>query len=141
MGIEELVVKHRLERGEIAAAHRRIALVSRARISLSLLIARPPLQFHQALRACSLPGAFSHSITSSALPGHPPFAERVLRNIGSGLPRQSGLMFAARITLPHFSVSSATSFPNSAGVIGMGSPASSATRVCNFGSANTAFTA
>src|SRR5262249_31808008 len=27
MGIEELVVKHRLERSEIAAAHRRIALV------------------------------------------------------------------------------------------------------------------
>src|SRR5262245_21634253 len=27
MGIEELVVKHRLERGEITAAHRRIALV------------------------------------------------------------------------------------------------------------------
>src|SRR6266446_2551990 len=27
MGIEKLVVKHRLERGEIAAAHRRIALV------------------------------------------------------------------------------------------------------------------
>jgi hypothetical protein len=53
----------------------------------------------------------------------------------------SGLMLAARITLPHFSVSSATSFPNSAGVIGMGSPASSARRVCNFGSANTAFTA
>src|SRR5262249_61375280 len=52
--------------------------------------------------------------------GHPTFAERVLRNIGSGLPRQSGLMLAARITLPHFSVSSATSFPNSAGVIGMG---------------------
>ena len=35
----------------------------------------------------------------------------------------SALMLAARITLPHFSVSSATSFPNSAGVIGMGSPA------------------
>jgi hypothetical protein len=47
---------------------------------LSLLIARPPLQFHQALRACSLPGAFSHSITSSALPGHPPVAERDLWN-------------------------------------------------------------
>src|SRR5262245_18637964 len=30
MGIEELVVKHRLERGEIAAAHRRIALVLEA---------------------------------------------------------------------------------------------------------------
>jgi hypothetical protein len=37
----------------------------------------------------------------------PPFAERVLRNIGSGLPRQSALMLAARITLPHFSVSAA----------------------------------
>src|SRR5262249_34244540 len=58
-----------------------------------------------------------------------------------GLPDHSALMLAARITLPHFSVSSATSFPNSAGVIGMGSPASSARRVCNFGSANTAFTA
>src|SRR5437764_9043312 len=50
-------------------------------------------------------------------------------------------MLAALITLPHFSVSSATSFPNSAGVIRMGSPASSARRACNFGSANTAFTA
>jgi hypothetical protein len=39
--------------------------------------------------------------------------------IGTG-PRQSGLMWAARITLPHFSVS----FPNSAGVIGMSSPLS-----------------
>src|SRR5262249_37301878 len=53
----------------------------------------------------------------------------------------SGLMLAPRITFAHFSVSSATNFPNSAGVIGMGSPASSARRACNFGSANTAFTA
>src|SRR5262249_418593 len=59
----------------------------------------------------------------------------------SGLPCQSALMLAALITLPHFSVSSATSLPNSAGVIGMGSPASSARRACNFGSANTPFTA
>src|SRR5262245_66632205 len=44
---------------------------------------------------------------------HRPFAERALRNIGSGLPCHSGLMLAARITLPHFSVSSAISFPNS----------------------------
>src|SRR5262245_30546246 len=35
------------------------------------------------------------------------FAERALRNIGSRLPRHSGLMLAARITLPHFSGSSA----------------------------------
>ena len=53
----------------------------------------------------------------------------------------SALILAARITLPHFSVSSATSSPNSAGVIGMGSPPSSAKRACNFGSANIAFTA
>src|SRR5436190_21311185 len=34
---------------------------------------------------------------------------------GSGLPRQSALMLAARITLPHFSVSSAMNLPKSAG--------------------------
>src|SRR5262245_64191102 len=66
--------------------------------------------------------------------------ERALRNI-RWRTRYSGLMLAARITFAHFSVSSATNFPNSAGVIGMGSPASSARRACNFGSANTAFTA
>src|SRR5262245_36717204 len=38
-----------------------------------------------------------------------------LRNIGSGLPCQSGLILAVRITLPHFSVSSAMNFPSSAG--------------------------
>src|SRR6266540_7549707 len=32
-----------------------------------------------------------------------------------GLPCQSGLILAARITLPHFSVSSAMNFPNSEG--------------------------
>jgi len=40
----------------------------------------------------------------------------------------SALMPAARITLPHFSVSSAINFENSTGVIGMGSPPSSARR-------------
>src|SRR5262245_12551773 len=39
-----------------------------------------------------------------------------------GLPHQSALMLAARITLPHFSVSSAISFPNSAGDPGSGLP-------------------
>src|SRR5262249_7574140 len=79
--------------------------------------------------------------------GDRPYHHAVPRFRGTGVtgyldgPDHSGLMFAARITLPHFSVSSATSLPNSAGVIGMGSPASSARRACNFGSANTAFTA
>jgi hypothetical protein len=51
-----------------------------------------------------------HRVVSDSHRPLPPFAERVLRNIGSGLPRQSGLMLAARITLPHFSISSAISF-------------------------------
>src|SRR5580693_8143293 len=38
----------------------------------------------------------------------------------------SGLMLAARITLPHFSVSSAMNLPNSADVIGIGEPPRSA---------------
>src|SRR6516225_3389971 len=75
-----------------------------------------------------------------------PTAERFSASGGYGMSARRGwpywaLMLAARITLPHFSVSSATSFPNSAGVIGMSSPPSSARRACNFGSANTAFTA
>jgi hypothetical protein len=82
-----------------------------------------------------IPFSEVHSITSSA-------AIRQTKRYGMcSRADHSALMLAARITLPHFSVSSATSFPNSAGVIGMGSPASSARRVCNFGSANTAFTA
>jgi hypothetical protein len=40
----------------------------------------------------------------------------------------SGLMLAARITLPHFSVSSAMSLPKSAGVIGIGKAPRSARR-------------
>ena len=63
----------------------------------------------------------------------------VLRKLtaGAGACRRlySGLMLAARITLAHFSVSSATSFPNPVGVIGMGSPPSSVRRACSFGSA------
>src|SRR5262249_21174016 len=73
-----------------------------------------------------------HSITSS----YPPFAERVLRNAA-----HSGLMLPARITLAHFSVSAASSFPNSSGVIGIGTPPSSAKRAFSRGSARTAFTA
>jgi hypothetical protein len=45
-----------------------------------------------------------YSITWSTWPNARDFAERDSWNIGSGLPCQSGLMLAARITLPHFSV-------------------------------------
>src|SRR5262245_47890964 len=50
----------------------------------------------------------------------------------------SGLMLAARMTLPHFSVSSATNFSHSAGVIGSGSAPKSASRAFNVGSARAA---
>src|SRR5262245_42195532 len=52
----------------------------------------------------------------------------------------SALMLAARITLPHFSVSSAMSLPNSAGVIGVGSTPTSASRAFSFLSARPALT-
>src|SRR5262249_36966520 len=44
-------------------------------------------------------------------------------------------------TLAHFSVSEAMSFPNSAGVIGIPSPPSSASRTLSFGPAGAAFDA
>src|SRR5262249_38941791 len=73
--------------------------------------------------------------------GHQPFAERVLRNI---LPAaeadHSALMLAARIPLPHFSVSSAMSFPKSAGEPTSGVPPRSASRALILGSARAALT-
>src|SRR3954471_19618371 len=50
----------------------------------------------------------------------------------------SALMLAARITLPHFSVSSATNFPNSAGEATNGVASASASRALMFGSARPA---
>jgi hypothetical protein len=46
----------------------------------------------------------------------------------------SNLMLATRITLPHFSVSSAMNFSNSAGAIDIGTAPKSASRDLNFGS-------
>jgi DNA-binding transcriptional LysR family regulator len=43
-------------------------------------------------------------------------------------------MFAARITLPHFSISATMYLPNSAGVIGIGALPSSASRAFRLGS-------
>src|SRR5262245_25324152 len=61
------------------------------------------------------------------------FAER---NVMECLGRldHSGLMLAARITLPHFSVSSAMSLPESAGVPDNALPPTSARRGLNVGS-------
>jgi hypothetical protein len=50
----------------------------------------------------------------------------------------SGLMLAARITLPHFSVSSAMNLPNSAGVIGVGSTPKARRRAFKSGAATPA---
>src|SRR5262245_43526983 len=57
-----------------------------------------------------------------------------------GFSRQSALMFAARITLPHFSVSSAISLPNWAGDPGSGVPPRSARRAFILGSSRAALT-
>src|SRR5262249_10906873 len=66
------------------------------------------------------------------------FADRVLRNIGLGLPGQSALMLAARITLPHLSVSSAMSLPKSAGEPARAMLPKSASRALILGSARPA---
>ncbi len=50
-------------------------------------------------------------------------------------------MPADRTTAPHFSVSSVTNLPNSAGDIGIGSPPSSAMRAFIFGSLSAAVNA
>src|SRR5262249_51877551 len=50
----------------------------------------------------------------------------------------SGLMLAARITLPHFSTSSAMNLPKSEGIIGIGMPPKSSSRALIVGSARAA---
>src|SRR5262249_58145727 len=57
--------------------------------------------------------------------------ERDLLNIGGA---HSALMLAARITLPHFSVSLAMNFPNSLGEVGNAVAPSSAIRALILGS-------
>ena len=81
------------------------------------------------------------SITRS--PRRPLFAERnVMESLPDLRPRlhPCGLMLAARITLPHFSVSSAISLPNSAGDPGSATPPRSARRAFILGSARAALT-
>src|SRR6516164_830452 len=71
-----------------------------------------------------------------AISGKAGFAYRHLWYIRGWL--HSGLMLAARITLAHFSVSSAISIPKSAGDPGSGVPPSSANLALILGSARTA---
>src|SRR5215472_6892697 len=68
----------------------------------------------------------------------PPFSPNECYGILDGLPRHSGLMLADRITLAHFSVSSAMSFPKSAGEPTNGVPPRSASRALILGSARPA---
>src|SRR5262245_55105834 len=79
-----------------------------------------------------------YSITSSARLGHPLFAERALRNIWRDRADHSALILAARITLAHFSVSSAISLPKSAGEPAITVPPRSASRALSWGSARAA---
>src|SRR5262249_28336557 len=68
---------------------------------------------------------------------HPAFAERdVMEYFARGRADHSALILAARITLPHFSVSSAISLPKSAGEPASTVPPSSASRAFILGSAS-----
>ena len=67
----------------------------------------------------------------------PPFAERNVMECWRTRDH-SGLMLAARITLPHFSVSSAMSLPKSAGEPASTVPPKSASRALILGSARPA---
>src|SRR5262249_24711161 len=85
-----------------------------------------------------------HSLTAAQCQQRslPPFAERnVMESLPDLRPRlhPCGLMLAARITLPHFSVSSAISLPNSPGDPGSATPPRSARRAFILGSARAAF--
>src|SRR6516165_7761286 len=59
-------------------------------------------------------------------------------NVGATMTAYSALMLAARITLPHFSVSSAKNLAKSVGAIGIGTEPSSAIRALIAGSARPA---
>src|SRR5215470_15383669 len=138
MGIEELVVKHRLERGEIAPAHRRIALVLEgedflvaAHRQTSLAVSPGTSGLQLAWRLLSL----DHLVGAARAPA--------IRRTGDyGMWAEArpycALMLAARITLAHFSVSSATSLPKSAGEPGSSVPPSSTSLVLSFGSSSAA---
>src|SRR5262245_52461444 len=65
-------------------------------------------------------------------------AVQLVDEIGVGFVLHCGLMFAARITLPHFSVSSVMTLPRSAGVPGNGVLPRSAKRAFSLGSARPA---
>src|SRR6476659_2978938 len=76
--------------------------------------------------------------TLAARSFQPPLHGPVVR--ASRPQHQTGLRLALRITLAHFSVSSAMSVANAAGVIGMGAPPRSANRAFILGSASPALT-
>src|SRR5262249_54137483 len=79
-----------------------------------------------------------HTASCDRADGHPTFAERTLRNISPGRADHSALMLRARITLPHFSVSSAISLAKSAGEPGRTVAPRSASRAVILGSARAA---
>jgi hypothetical protein len=94
------------------------------------------LHFSQAARQ-------SHQFQSTGNSPKPVRAGRdsrngTLWNVVTAVPDHSGLMPANFTTLAHFSVSSAISFPNAAGVIDIGSAPKSASRAFSLGSARAA---
>src|SRR5262245_58291599 len=140
MGIEELVVKHRLERGEIAAAHRRIALVLKgedflvaAHRQTSLAVSPGTSGLQLAWRLLSL----DHLVGAARAPA----IRRTNRyGILDRVTASVCLDVGARFTLPHFSVSSTMNIPSSAGEPRNTVQPRSASRACILASVRTAST-
>jgi hypothetical protein len=79
------------------------------------------------------PIRWSHAGPAASYSGRPDAATALVR-IRSGLPRQSALILAARITLPHFSASAAMSLPKAAGEPASTAPPRSGRRALIVGS-------
>src|SRR5262249_53603657 len=126
VGIEKFVVKHRLERGEIAAAHRCVALVLEGE---DFLVAAHRQTSLPVSRACaSSPGAFIRSFRRRTTCRS---RNETLWNVRL---HQSALAPENLITLAHFSVSVAMNLAKSEDEPGNTAAPRSANRAFNFGS-------
>src|SRR5215510_12133695 len=96
------------------------------------------MRHQKAAPACPLPGVQrscrKHRLRSESDPKR---SSSLFADVG-GAEAHSGLILAARITLPHFSVSSAINLPKSLGEPGSGVPPRAASRALKTGSARAA---
>jgi hypothetical protein len=128
---------HRIRYYGMLNRSKRAANVARARELLALAPIIPIDAIKAASTKAEEPGTKADEQTTAKHPcpccGGPMI---IIETFARGYrPDYSALMLAARITLPHFSVSAAMNFPKSAGEPGRGVPPNSASRAFIFGSA------